>query len=292
MPLLEKGQWRADLCSLAEMDNFPTQITAESHRYHFYYAYGCPFAHRANLVIHYLDLHHVISSSSTAPEMLDQGWTFNEQYPDSLFHSAFLRDIYLKAKPDYSGRVSLPVLWDKQAQTIACNDSAEMALHLATEWQDFAQKPATLVPEALKEEISRLNEWLNLQITLKVYQVGLANSQQKYEKQLAKLFENLETLDDRLAQTRYLFGETITLSDFFLFPTLIRFESVYADLYKCNLKPLSEFKHLYRYMIDLYQQPAIQATVDIPYTKRFYYFSQPHLNPTRLVPVGPNLKWR
>lgn len=291
MPLLENGVWRADLNSVEQTDHFPTQIQAEKNRYHFYYSYGCPFAHRANLVLHYLGLEKVISSSSTMPDMLENGWAFDNNYPDTLLGKAFLHEIYTQAKADFSGRVSVPVLWDKQRQTIASHDSAEMSLNLATEWQTFAQHKAELVPNALRDELLAMNQWLNDQITMKIYQVGLANSQAKYESQLAKLFENLTALDARLSQQSYLFGENITLSDFFLFPTLIRFEAVYADLYKTNLKPLSDFKHLYRYMLALYADPRIQATVDIPYTKRFYYYSQKGLNPTRLVPKGPKLAW-
>lgn len=291
MPILDKGVWRTDINQLDEIDHFPTQIVPEKDRYHFYYSYGCPFAHRANLVLHYLGLNHVISSSGLAPEMLENGWTFNEVFKDDLFGSRHLHEIYTRAKADYSGKVSLPVLWDKKVDTIASHDSAELAFHLATQWQDFAQHSAELVSPELHDDILAMNEWLNSQITMKVYQVGLANSQVKYEHQLEKLFQNLIALDERLSENRYLFGNQITLSDFFLFPTLIRFETVYADLYKTNLKPLSEFKNLYRYMVELYQHPRIKPTVDVAYTQRFYYISNPILNPSKHIPLLPDLVW-
>lgn len=242
-------------------------------------------------MLHYLGLNHVISLSGLAPEMLENGWTFNEVFKDDLFGSRYLHEIYTRAKTNYSGRASLPVLWDKKVNTIASHDSAELAFHLATQWQDFAQHSAELVSSELHDDILAMNEWLNSQITMKVYQVGLANSQVKYEHQLEKLFQNLTALDERLSENRYLFGNQITLSDFFLFPTLIRFETVYADLYKANLKPLSEFKNLYRYMVELYQHPRIKPTVDVAYTQRFYYISNPALNPSQHIPPLPDLVW-
>lgn len=289
MPVLNKGVWTQDE-TLVHTDIIPTQTTPEADRYHLYFSLACPYAHRVNLVIHYLELDHVISSSTLEPKMVE-GWVFSEQYPDPLYHSEKLSDLYLKHKPDFSGRVVVPVFWDKKEKCIASNTSADLSLELSTKWLSLAKFPYELTPDKLKESIIQLNQWLITDINSQVYTVARSRTQDKYEKELCKLFASLNLLNERLATQRYLFGEQITLSDFFLFPTLIRFEAIYESLFKCNQKPLSEFHHLYRYMLDLYTIEKIKSTVDIEFSKIHYFYSMAELNPTRIIPVGPKLVW-
>lgn len=290
MGVLNQGVW-TQLDQLDQVDSFPTQTVPESGRYHLYISLACPWANRANLVLHYLGLKEAISVSSVDPKMVD-GWRFSEEYPDPFNHAQYLRDIYTRAKADFTGRVTVPVLWDKTNQTIASHDSAQLALELAEKWLPFAKTPRQLVPSNLRADILALNDWLTPNINRKVYNVGLfAQSQAEYEQHHRELFENLAILDERLNTQKYLFGDEITLSDFFLFPTLIRFEAVYALHFKCNLKPLKSFNNLYRYMLDLYALPEVRATIDVPHIKTHYYYSHDSINPTRIIPLGPELEW-
>lgn len=270
MPQLENGVWTAEPRNPDQITEVITTISPQADRYHLYFSYACPFAHRAVLTIAHLGLNQAVSSSSTTP-INTQGWAFDEQFADPLYGVDFLYQLYQKADNSFSGRASVPLFWDKEDQRIASNNSAELAWHLATQWQALAKNQANLVPTEWAAEIKKMNVWLNAKITLKVYQVGQAQTDAEYQNRVQQLFEALAELDARLAKSRYLFGEQITLSDFFLFPSLIRFEAVYADLFKCNLKPLSAFVHLYRYMLDLYQTPHIQNTVDIPHIRQSYY---------------------
>lgn len=290
MAILNKGVWTQDEI-LEKVDSFPTQTQPEAGRYHLYISLACPWANRVNLVIHYLGLNDAISVSLVDPKMVD-GWAFTEVYPDPLNGFAYLRDAYTKSKADFSGRVTVPVLWDKQTQKIASHDSATLALELAEKWLPLAKNKVELVPAHLRNEILALNDWLTPNVNRKVYNVGLfAKSQAEYDKHSQELFENLTALDARLSDKTYLFGDEITLSDFFLFPTLARFEAVYALHFKCNKRPLTSFKNLYHYMLSLYHIPAVKATIDIPHIKTHYYYSHVQINPTRIVPEGPELSW-
>lgn len=289
MGVLDQGEWRADNAQLAHEDHISLPIVAQKDRYHFYFAYGCPFAHRANLVLHYLGLHEWIGSSATHPIMTENGLAFTPEYPDHANQLPFLRDVYLKGKADFSGRASVPLLWDKQEHAIANHSSAEMAWSLAEQFADLGKYPADLIPQHLTTNIAKMNEWLNVKINFKVYQVGNASNVEKYQKQLQELFQHLATLDQRLADQPYLFGDKITLSDFWLFPTLIRFEAIYADLFRTNLKPLAEFRHLYRYMLALYADPRIQASVNIHEARLFYYVNMAGIAPNEMPPLS--LAW-
>ncbi len=289
MPVLNKGVWTQDE-KLDHTDVIPTLTHPEAERYHLYISYACPYAHRVNLVAHYLGLTEAISISSVDPKN-ENGWAFSAEYPDPLNGADFLWQIYTKHQVDFSGRAVVPAFWDKQTQKLVSNTSAELALDLATNWLPLAKNPVELVPAALRDEIMAMTEWLNTNVTGKVYTVGFAKSQCCYDKAQKELFDTFTELDARLASQSYLFGEQITLADFFLFPTLIRFESVYAMLFKCNAQPLSDFSNLYRYMLDLYNIESIRATVDVSYTKLNYFYSFAGQNPSRIVPAGPQLAW-
>ncbi|WLF83357.1 glutathione S-transferase C-terminal domain-containing protein [Moraxella sp. ZY210820] len=287
MSLLKNGQWVADQ-ELSHTDTIITESTPMANRYHLYISLACPYAHRANLVVQFLGL--PIDVSSVSPLKTD-GWDFDEHYPDPLFGVGHLYELYQKHDRTFSGRATVPVLWDKEEHKIVSNSSADLALHLAEHWQDLAKSKHNLAPSPLKNDIIALNAWLNDHITVKVYHIGFAKTQSDYERHLFELFDDLATLNNRLASQKYLFGDDITLSDFFLFPTLVRFEKVYATLFKCSLKPLSEFKNLYRYLIDLYQIDRIQNTVDLEYIVQNYFYSFANVNPSRVVPKVAKLGW-
>lgn len=289
MSVLNQGVWTANE-KLDHIDSIPTQITPENGRYHLYISLACPYAHRANLVVKYLGLTG-ISVSSVSPYKFDP-WAFDENYPDPLFGVKNLYDIYLKHQADFSGRATVPVLWDKQAQQIASNTSFDLALDLAENWNALATHKHELVPATERAEIIELNQWISDHINGKIYRVGYASEQANYDKLVAELFSDFAELDSRLANNRYLFGEEIRLSDFFLFPTLIRFEAVYSTLFKCSAKPLSDFPNLYRYMLDLYRIESIRETVDVAYTHTNYFYSFPQLNPSRVVPKLAKLEWQ
>ncbi|UTV30548.1 glutathione S-transferase C-terminal domain-containing protein [Photobacterium atrarenae] len=293
MAVMEQGIWYPDKVAsdLVTEDQFDLPVAAEAGRYHLYMSYACPFAHRPYLVIRYLGLDDAISVSSVAAERFESGWRFDTEHPDPLDDVSTLAERYLQAKPTYSGSVTVPVLWDKQAQTIRGNDSSALAVMLAKDWLPLAKHPAELVPAQLREKIEAMNLWLHQNVNRKVYHVGFATDQQAYDAASDTLFSALAQLDRRLGEHRYLHGDQITLSDLFLLPTLVRFEAVYALHFKANKQSLSAFTRLYRYMLDLISMERIGQTIDIEYMKQHYYVSHRPLNPHGIVPAGPALNW-
>ncbi|NRA60960.1 MAG: glutathione S-transferase C-terminal domain-containing protein [Psychrobium sp.] len=293
MAILDKGVWypNKEASELSEEDTFELPSKPKAGRYHLYMSYACPFAHRPYLVINYLGLGHAISVSSVAAKRYGDGWIFDQSNPDTLNGTQGLVELYQKANPVYSGRVTVPILWDKETHTIVGNDSSAMALELASNWLSLATNPVELVPARLKDEILALNDWLHQQVNRKVYHVGFAREQHSYDIASDELFTTLATLDERLGQSRYLFGGEITLSDLFLIATLVRFEAVYQVHFKANKRALNTYEHLYRYLLDLVNITSIRETVDIEYMKTHYYFSHKHINPTGIVPAGPEISW-
>lgn len=293
MAVLDKGVWypNKEPHELAFEDTFDTVMEVEPNRYHLYMSYACPFAHRPYLVINYLGLEEAISVSSVAAKRYDDGWLFDDENQDPIHGAQTLAELHVHAKPDYTGRVTVPLLWDKQNACIVGNDSLELAMELATKWLPLAKNKVELVPRALKDDIEQLNPWLHTNVNRKVYQVGFATNQSDYDKASDDLFNALDVLDRRLAQSKYLHGSKATLSDLFLLPTLVRFEAVYEVHFKANKKPIKEFEHLYRYMLGLVSDKRIRSTIDIEYMKLHYYFSHKHINPFGIVPSGPNIRW-
>lgn len=293
MAVLDNGKWfpNKDVSELAKEDIFHLPEIAEADRYHLYMSYACPFAHRPYLVINLLGLDDVISTSSVAAKRYDDGWLFDNENSDDINGTQNLVELYQQANPNYSGRVTVPLLWDKLQNIIVGDDSSSMAMELATRWLPLAKNPIELVPENLKEEIASLNDWLHINVNRKVYHVGFATDQTSYEAASEVLFDALETLNVRLGKSRYLHGEEMTLSDLFLLPTLVRFEAIYEVHFKANKKQISSFEHLYRYMLDLVAIPKIRETIDLEYMKEHYYFSHKHINPYRIVPAGPEISW-
>ena len=265
---------------------------AEAGRYHLYVALACPWAHRTIIFRKLKGLENAISMSIVSPDMLKDGWTFNKEEGstgDDVNGKSKLSEIYLLANPKYSGRVSVPVLWDKQRKTIVNNESAEIIRMLNSAFDGFTNIHADYYPEPLRTEIDRVNEQVYANVNNGVYRAGFATTQGAYEQAFRNLFDTLDELEQRLSQQRYLAGKQITEADWRFFVTLIRFDAVYYSHFKCNWRHIHEYPNLGNYVRDLYQQPGVAETVSLAQIKRHYYGSQLRVNPTGIVPVGPQL---
>lgn len=293
MAILENGTWYPDknASELLYVDSLEHSIVPEVSRYHLYVSRACPFAHRPWLVISVLGLGHAISVSSVAARRYDRGWEFDADDRDIVGGNQRLADIYLHSKADYSGPVTVPVMFDLHERKIVSTDSASVALKLATEWLPLAATPLDLVPEGSRQDINSLNTWLHASVNRKFYQVGFAQQQDEYEQASRELFTALGELENILAAQPFLLGESLTLSDLFLLPSLLRFEAVYAIHFKANSKSLTQLPNLYSYMLRMLEVPGVRETIDMEHSKLHYYFSHRHINPTGIVPVGPVLTW-
>jgi len=260
---------------------------AEADRYHLYVSLACPWAHRALIMRELKGLQALIPITIVHPHMLAQGWAFDPLEP--LYGLQYLHQLYSKADAGYSGRVTVPVLWDKQSQSIVCNESAEIIRIFNSGFNALTGNTADYYPEALREEIDSINAFVYEHVNNGVYKCGFATEQQAYEEAFEALFSALDTLEGRLAGQRYLVGNQITEADWRLFTTLIRFDAVYAGHFKCNRNRIVDMPHLWGYLRDLYQQPGIAETVNFEHIKQHYYYSHESINPTRIVPVGPEL---
>ena len=264
---------------------------AEAGRYHLYVSLACPWAHRTLIMRQLKGLEDLISVSVVEPLMLDQGWTFSDQYPDHLYGLDYMHQLYTKVLPDLTSRVTVPVLWDKQRELIVSNESAEIIRMLNSAFNDITGNTDDYYPASLREEIDALNEWIYPTINNGVYRAGFATTQEAYEQAFHELFAALDTLDERLSTRRYLTGPQITEADWRLFTTLLRFDAVYFGHFKTNRQRLEDYANISAYVRDLYQQPGIADTVDMPYIKLHYYGSHHTINPTGVVPVGPELNF-
>ncbi|WP_224717729.1 glutathione S-transferase C-terminal domain-containing protein [Pectobacterium versatile] len=293
MAVLDNEIWQANKSAdtLAHEDTFSGEILPQAGRYHLYVSSACPFAHRPWLVIQALGLDAAISVSSVAAVRDDNGWSFSNENPDPVNHEDWLRSLYVRTARDFTGRVSVPVLWDRQEGKIVCNDSAKLAATFATDWKKLARNTTELLPPSLAGEINALNAWLHSNVNRRVYQVGFATRQEDYDREVAALFEAIEILNERLATSLYLFGDEPTLSDLFLFPSLVRFETVYAVHFRANVRPLLSFKALYRYMLNLLTRKDFRQTLDMHHIHQHYYLSHRHINPAGIIPAGPRPEW-
>jgi glutathionyl-hydroquinone reductase len=265
---------------------------AESGRYHLYVSLACPWAHRTLIFRKLKDLEPLISLSVVHWLMGVDGWTFDEGegvIPDTVNGARYLHEVYSKAVPSYSGRVTVPVLWDKSTGTIVNNESAEIIRMFNSAFDACGATPGDYYPEAFRPEIERLNARIYDTLNNGVYKAGFATIQAAYEEAVRPLFETLDWLEGLLGSRRYLCGDRITEADWRLFTTLVRFDSVYVGHFKCNIRRLVDFPNLWAYTRDLYQVPGIQGTVDLGHIKRHYYQSHISINPTRIVPVGPEI---
>jgi len=268
---------------------------AEAGRYHLYVAYACPWAHRALVFRKLKGLEEMIDVSYTHWFMGENGWTFNDDpdgiVGDKLFGSDFMYEIYLKADPHYTGRVTVPTLWDKQKNTIVSNESADIIRMFNSAFDGVGAAEGDYYPEDKRAQIDDINERVYHAVNNGVYKAGFATAQDAYEEAVFPLFESLDWLDEKLGKSRFLTGDMPTEADWRLWTTLYRFDLVYHGHFKCNIRRLVDYPNLWPYARDLYQWPGIAETVNPMHAQRHYYESHDMVNPTRVVPAGPDIDW-
>ena len=265
---------------------------AEANRYHLYVSLACPWAHRTTIYRKLKGLEDMISLSVVHPFMGDKGWTFAEGagvIADPIVNASYLYEVYVAAKPDYTGRVTLPILWDKKTNTIVSNESSEIIRMLNSAFDKVGATDVSFLPSELLAEIDTINEFVYSAVNNGVYKAGFATTEAAYKEAVVTLFDALDTLEARLADQRYLLGDTVTEADWRLFTTLVRFDAVYVGHFKCNIRRIVDYPNLWGYLRDLYQVPGIAETVSIEHIKAHYYTSHANINPTRIIPVGPLL---
>ncbi len=264
---------------------------AESGRYHLYISWACPWAHRTAIIRQLKGLDDVIGLSVVAPEIDQNGWEFSDEpsgcIPDTVNDTRYLWEIYLKADPNYSGRVTVPVLWDKKTGTIVNNESREIIRMFDTQFDAIAGKDVNFYPENLRTVVDETIDAIYQPINNGVYRAGFATTQSAYEEAVTELFDALEHWEGVLAEQRYLCGDRITEADWCIFTTLLRFDVVYYVHFKCNLRRIVDYPNLWNYLKELYQLRGIKETCNFDHIKRHYYKSHPNVNPTRIVPKGP-----
>ncbi|MYL27736.1 MULTISPECIES: glutathione S-transferase family protein [Halomonadaceae] len=268
-------------------------FAAEPGRYHLYVALACPWAHRTLVFRRLKGLEEMIPVSIVHPDMLENGWAFR---PDDPFHrdhengARFMHEIYTRDTPDYTGRVTIPCLWDTHRKRIVSNESADLIRMFNSAFDGQGARALDFHPEPLRDEIDAVNERVYNSVNNGVYRAGFATAQDKYEQAFTEVFDALDWLDGLLAEQRYLVGNRLTEADWRLFTTLVRFDAVYYSHFKCNRQQLRDFPNLQGYLKDLYQIPGVADTVNIDQIKRHYYRSQRTINPTQIVPAGPRLE--
>jgi putative glutathione S-transferase len=263
---------------------------AEPGRYHLYVSYACPWAHRTLIFRKLKGLEEMIGLSVVNHFMGSDGWTFHEGdgvIPDPIHDAEFMHQIYTAADPDFTGRVTVPVLWDKKTKTIVSNESSEIIRMFNSAFDHLGASPGDYYPLALREEIDEVNERVYHTLNNGVYKCGFATTQEAYEDAFLALFDTLDWLEERLAKQRYVAGDRITEADWRLFTTLMRFDSVYVGHFKTNLRRIADYPNLFAYTRELYQVPGVRGTVNMHHIKHHYYGSHETINPTRIVPVGP-----
>jgi putative glutathione S-transferase len=306
MGLLVDGQWRDQWYDtkstggrfVRQESAFRAWVTedggsgfrADAGRYHLYVSYACPWAHRTLIVRALKGLEEAIAVTAVDPLMLENGWSFGDAAPDPVNGKRYLYEVYALAKPDYTGRVTVPVLWDRERRTIVNNESSEIIRMLNAAFDAFARRTSPdLYPADLAAEIDAVNARVYDGVNNGVYKAGFATRQDAYEAAVRTLFETLDWLEERLGRGRWLMGDRFTEADIRLFTTLIRFDAVYYGHFKCNLRHVYEYPNLWGFTRDLYQLPGVAETVRFDHIKRHYYMSHRTINPTQIVPVGPAL---
>jgi putative glutathione S-transferase len=308
MGLLVDGEWHDIWYDTKSNDGrfaragaqFRDQVTAdgssgfkaEPGRYHLYVSYACPWAHRTLIYRKLKGLEDHVSVSVVNPLMLDQGWSFDPGdgvVPDPVSNVRYLREVYTAAKPDYSGRVTVPVLWDKATSSIVNNESSEIIRIFDRESDEVGASGPRFCPPELEADIDAVNEFVYSAINNGVYKCGFATTQEAYDEAVKALFAALDQIDLRLSGSRYLVGETLTEADWRIFPTLLRFDPVYVGHFKCNIRRLADYPNLWAYTRELYQVPGVAETVHMDHIKDHYYRSHGSLNPSGVVPAGPEI---
>jgi len=304
MGLLVNGIWQEENHIAASKDGtFQRQVSKfcnwiepkgkfppEANRYHLYVSLACPWAHRTLVFRKLKSLEELIEVTVVRPEMLSSGWQFDE--PEPLYGFEYLHQLYTHAEPHYTGRVSVPVLWDKQHETIVSNESADIIRMFNSAFDGLTGNSEDFYPEHLRSEIDAINQEVYAKVNNGVYRCGFATTQKAYEEAFDALFDSLDLLEARLDQQRYLVGERLTESDWRLFTTLIRFDAVYVGHFKCNRQRIEDYPNLSNYLRELYQYDGIHETVNMTHIKQHYYASHAMINPTGIVAKGPDLDFQ
>lgn len=293
-PRTDKGEFKREASQFRNwIKNDPeAEFPAEQSRYHLYISLACPWACRAYIMYKLKKLKDVIGLSIVDPYMGPDGWHFSDNpgcIPDTVNHTHFLRELYIKADHQYTGRVTVPVLWDKKKHTIVNNESSDIMRMLNHVFDDFTDVEDDYYPKELQPKIDTINEKVQTYVNNGVYKCGFATRQTSYEKAFDALFETLDELEELLGRKRYLAGNQITESDWRLFTTLVRFDAVYHYHFKCNRNRIYDYPNLENYLRELYQYPGIKETVDFDHIKTHYYCSHPNINPMGIIPKGPRL---
>ena len=298
-PTLATGEQSGDGRFVRQDSRFREWVTADGSsgfpaqagRYHLYVSLACPWAHRTVILRRLKGLEDVIGMSIVDPIRDARGWAFRDvrgATADQLHGWDYLAEAYTASDAGFAGRVTVPVLWDEETRRIVSNESADIVVMLNSAFDGLAGRPELdYYPSELRESIDELNARVYDRVNNGVYRAGFASSQAAYEEAVIPLFETLDELDGRLADRRYLFGDTPTLADWRLFPTLLRFDPVYVGHFKCNIRRIVDYPNLWPYVRDLYQTPGVAETVDLDHIKRHYYGTHPGINPAGVVPVGP-----
>ena len=302
MGLLVEGEWREEVPKrggtgefVRAQSQFRDRITADGSsgfeavvgRYHLFVARACPWCHRTMIMRILKRLEGIVSISYVEPAMLEQGWKFSR--PDPLTGASYVYELYQQADPLFSGRATVPVLWDKESNAIVNNESSDIIRMFNSEFDEITHELNDYYPEALAAEIDEVNARIYETVNNGVYRAGFATSQFAYQSAVRELFASLDWIEQRLQDQRYLLGDLLTEADWRLFPTLVRFDAVYYGHFKCNLRHVYEYPALWGYTRDLYQMPGIATTVAVEEYKAHYYGSHRNLNPTGIIPVGPVL---
>lgn len=265
---------------------------AEAGRYHLYVSLACPWANRTMIFRSLKGLEEYITVSVVHWYMAENGWTFDSTegvVPDPVNHARYLHQVYTAADPGYSGRVTVPILWDRKTNAIVSNESSEIIRMLNSAFDEIGAKPGDYYPQALRADIDEINERIYSNVNNGVYKSGFATTQEAYEEAVYPLFETLDWLEQRLSGQRYLLGDVLTEADWRLFTTLIRFDPVYVGHFKCNIRRLEDYPNLWAYTRELYQYENVADTINMHHIKHHYYVSHTTINPSGVVPVGPEL---
>ncbi|MBE9127740.1 MULTISPECIES: glutathione S-transferase family protein [unclassified Coleofasciculus] len=271
-----------------------TGFTAEAGRYHLYVSLACPWAHRTLIMRKLKGLEDGISLSIVDPFMDEEGWEFSDapgSIPDRVNGARYLREVYIKADPNCTGRVTVPILWDKETNTIVNNESREIIRMFDREFEAIAHSDVSFYSENLGEAIDQAMDAIYQPINNGVYRAGFATTQNAYEEAVTELFKHLDYWEAVLDKQRYMCGDSITEADWCMFTTLLRFDPVYYVHFKCNWKRIVDYPNLWNYLKDLYQQPGVKDTCNLEQIKQHYYKSHPHINPSRIIPKGPEINF-
>jgi putative glutathione S-transferase len=270
--------------------NHPTYLP-ETNRYHLYVSYACPWAHRTLIFRKLKNLESHISVDYVHPDMLEMGWSFEKDFPgtsgDSLHNKRYVHEIYQLSDKDISTKATVPILWDKKTRTIVNNESSEIIRIMNDAFNDITKNKDDYYPEKFRDQIDSINDTIYENINNGVYRSGFSKTQNSYEEAVKNLFTSLDMVNDILEGRDYLVGDILTEADIRLVPTLIRFDCVYYFHFKCNLKQISEYKNISRYLRNLFEEDAIKSTTNFEHIKRHYFYSHENINPFRIIPIGP-----